>query len=318
LPNNKCAENIDHHDHENEIQHLHQHNIGYISSAFENLISTNTTYDTIISSVLTNSSNNSQLEPYFSNKFSNKNLCNLPKTKTGLDSSNSSIASVINKPNKLTNDLTIDELSENLINNKNPCLCIEDGDPEVEVKTFTKNKHYEDKNPSHLSIAHGHSHGHKYKSSREKAHHEHHMKHEREITDIKLIAWMVLMGDGLHNFADGLAIGTSFASSLPLGFGTSIAVLCHELPHEIGDFAVLRNAGVSLRRALIFNALSGVLCCIGTFVGLIIGGNPAFSNWAFLFIAGVFLYISLVDMVTILFSNFLKFKKYYKKFYLIK
>ncbi len=111
---------------------------------FENLLSTNTTYDTIISSVLTNSSNNFQLEPYFSNKFSNRNLCNPPKTKTELDSSNSSIASVINKPNKLTNDLTIDEISKNLINNKNPCLCIVDDDHEVEAKKFTKNKHSDD------------------------------------------------------------------------------------------------------------------------------------------------------------------------------
>ena len=110
---------------------------------------------------------------------------------------------------------------------------------------------------------------------------------------------MVLMGDGLHNFADGLAIGVSFATSLPAGFGTSIAVLCHELPHEIGDFAVLRRAGVSLKRALVFNALSGGLCVIGTLVGLIIGtyGDNQLSNWSFLFIAGVFLYISLVDMV---------------------
>ncbi len=309
MPNNKCAENIDHHDHENEIQHLHQHQLGYISSAFENLLSTNTTYDTIISSVLTNNSNNSQLESYFTNKFSNKNHCKPPETKTWLDSSNSSIASVNQKTNKVTNDLKIEELPQNLINNKNPCLFIEDGDHEVEVKTFTKNKHSGDERSSHLSIAHGHSNGHKYKSSREKAHHEHHMKHEREITDIKLIAWMVLMGDGLHNFADGLAIGASFASSLTAGFGTSIAVLCHELPHEIGDFAVLRRAGVSLTRALVFNALSGVLCCIGTFVGLIIGSYPAFTNLAFLFIAGVFLYISLVDMVTIFFSKFLKLKK---------
>lgn len=50
----------------------------------------------------------------------------------------------------------------------------------------------------------GHSHSHVYKSSREKAHHDHHMKHEKEISDVKLIAWMVIMGDGLHNFADGL------------------------------------------------------------------------------------------------------------------
>ena len=70
---------------------------------------------------------------------------------------------------------------------------------------------------SHSHKRHGHSHSHTYKTSREKAHHDHHKKHEKEINDVKLIAWMVLMGDGLHNFADGLAIGASFASSLTTG-----------------------------------------------------------------------------------------------------
>jgi zinc transporter ZupT len=144
-----------------------------------------------------------------------------------------------------------------------------------------------------------HSHSHKYKSHREKAHHDHHIKHEKQITDVKLIAWMVIMGDGLHNFADGLAIGASFASSLPVGLGTSIAVLCHELPHEIGDFAVLRRAGVSLKKALVFNAVSGVMCMFGVLVGLLIGEFPKFTSFTFSFIAGTFLYISLVDMVSI-------------------
>ncbi len=70
---------------------------------------------------------------------------------------------------------------------------------------------------SHSHKSHGHSHSHTYKTSREKAHHDHHKKHEKEINDVKLIAWMVLMGDGLHNFADGLAIGASFASSITTG-----------------------------------------------------------------------------------------------------
>ena len=96
-----------------------------------------------------------------------------------------------------------------------------------------------------------------------------------------------------------MALGASFASSLPAGFGTAIAVLCHELPHEIGDFAVLRRAGVSLKRALVFNVVSGILCLLGVLVGLLIGDNETLSSWALLFIAGTFLYISLVDMVSI-------------------
>ena len=78
MPNNKCAVNIDHHDHESEIQHLHQHNVGHIQSA-KNILSSNTTYDTIISNILTNSSKSSELELYFTNTFINANKPNLGK-----------------------------------------------------------------------------------------------------------------------------------------------------------------------------------------------------------------------------------------------
>ena len=56
---------------------------------------------------------------------------------------------------------------------------------------------------------------------------------------VSSIAWMVILGDGVHNFADGLAIGAAFSNSLTGGFSTSIAVFCHELPHEIGMFFII-------------------------------------------------------------------------------
>ena len=85
--------------------------------------------------------------------------------------------------------------------------------------------------------------------------------------------------------------------------------------HEIGDFAVLRRAGVSLKRALVFNVVSGILCLLGVLIGLLIGSNDSLKNWAFLFIAGTFLYISLVDMVS---NRAWKKKIYNLKFFFLK
>ena len=68
-------------------------------------------------------------------------------------------------------------------------------------------------------------------------------------------AWMVIFGDGIHNLADGLAIGAAFSESFTSGLSTSIAVLCHELPHEVGDFAMLLKAGMSVKQAVFYNIL---------------------------------------------------------------
>jgi zinc transporter ZupT len=108
---------------------------------------------------------------------------------------------------------------------------------------------------------------------------------------------MVIFGDCLHNFSDGLAIGASFTTSMTTGFGTTMAIFFHELPHEIGDFAVLRKNGVSIQNAVLFNVLSSVLSFFGCLVGLVIGSIESLSNWSFLVIAGTFIYISLVDLV---------------------
>ena len=65
----------------------------------------------------------------------------------------------------------------------------------------------------------------------------------------------MIFGDGIHNLADGLAIGAAFSESFTSGLSTSIAVLCHELPHEVGDFAMLLKAGMSVKQAVCYNIL---------------------------------------------------------------
>ena len=111
------------------------------------------------------------------------------------------------------------------------------------------------------------------------------------------VAWMVVMGDGLHNFTDGMAIGAAFSANIAGGFSTAIAVFCHELPHEIGDFAVLLKAGMSAKQAVFYNLLSSVLCLFGMIFGVLLGSTPSVSSWMFAAAAGMFIYIALVDMI---------------------
>ncbi|XP_012608961.1 zinc transporter ZIP5 isoform X1 [Microcebus murinus] len=112
------------------------------------------------------------------------------------------------------------------------------------------------------------------------------------------ITWMVLLGDGLHNLTDGLAIGAAFSDGFSSGLSTTLAVFCHELPHELGDFAMLLQAGLSFRRLLLLSLVSGALGLGGAAlgVGLSLGPVPL-TPWVFGITAGIFLYVALVDML---------------------
>ncbi|XP_062237778.1 metal cation symporter ZIP14 isoform X2 [Platichthys flesus] len=114
-------------------------------------------------------------------------------------------------------------------------------------------------------------------------------------SDIGTLAWMITLSDGLHNFIDGLAIGASFTSSVFQGISTSVAILCEEFPHELGDFVILLNAGMSIQQALFFNFLSACCCYLGMGFG-ILAGNSFSPNWIFALAGGMFLYIALADM----------------------
>ncbi|XP_072105333.1 zinc transporter ZIP10-like isoform X1 [Mobula birostris] len=132
----------------------------------------------------------------------------------------------------------------------------------------------------------GHSHG-----------HSHRLEGLRS-SGIVDIAWMVMMGDGVHNFTDGLAIGAAFSAGISGGLSTTIAVFCHELPHELGDFAVLMKAGVKMRQAVKFNLVSAVLSYLGMVLGIAAGQyTDNVTPWIFASTAGMFLYVALVDML---------------------
>lgn len=116
-------------------------------------------------------------------------------------------------------------------------------------------------------------------------------------TKIASVAWMVIVGDGFHNFSDGLAVGAAFSASISSGIGTTIAIFCHELPHELGDFAILLKAGMTIKQAIVYNLVSAVLAYVGLALGIVAGTGELGRHIILSITAGLFLYISLVDMM---------------------
>ncbi|KAM3858143.1 zinc transporter ZIP4 [Diretmus argenteus] len=113
----------------------------------------------------------------------------------------------------------------------------------------------------------------------------------------RLLPYMITIGDGIHNFADGLAMGAAFSLSWRSGLATSLAVLCHELPHELGDFAILLHSGVSVRKALLLNVGSAMTSFIGLYIALSVATDLATKQWIAAITAGLFLYVGLADML---------------------
>jgi zinc and cadmium transporter len=107
-----------------------------------------------------------------------------------------------------------------------------------------------------------------------------------------------LIGDGAHNLIDGMLIAASYAVSIPLGITTTLAVILHEIPHEIGNFGVLVHGGLAVRKALLFNFITALTAVAGAVIALTIG--PLIHGFTVALIpitAGGFIYIAGSDLI---------------------
>lgn len=112
------------------------------------------------------------------------------------------------------------------------------------------------------------------------------------------LAVMNLVGDGVHNFIDGLIIATSYIVSIPVGIASTIAVILHEIPQEIGDFGVLLHSGFSKKQALTFNFITALTALVGAFIAFVLSYRSKTLTMFFIpFAAGNFIYIAGSDLI---------------------
>ncbi|CAH8546353.1 unnamed protein product [Heterobilharzia americana] len=119
----------------------------------------------------------------------------------------------------------------------------------------------------------------------------------QRIRDLEPVGWMIFIGDSAHNFMDGLSIGVGFSQNIGLGISLTLAVLCEEIPHELGDIAVLLRSGLNVPLAMVFNFASACTAYIGFFIGISVGELSHVAPYVFAVTAGFFLYIALADML---------------------
>ena len=132
----------------------------------------------------------------------------------------------------------------------------------------------------------------------EKFVHWHHCHDVSTKKHIHPFAYTNLIGDALHNFIDGIIIAASYFVSVPVGVATTIAVIIHEIPQEIGDFGVLLHTGLSKSKALFLNFIVGIVAVLGAFFAIIVRSKiESFSALLIPFAAGGFIYIAGSDLI---------------------
>lgn len=126
----------------------------------------------------------------------------------------------------------------------------------------------------------------------------HHHVEGRHVHDEKPLAYLTLIGDGIHNFADGAVLAAAYLVSVPLGITTTIAIAAHEIPHELSDFMILLHGGFSNAKALFYNFLSASTAVAGMVLVLVLSSQVAeIERYLVPLAAGNFLYIAATDLV---------------------
>jgi zinc and cadmium transporter len=132
-------------------------------------------------------------------------------------------------------------------------------------------------------------------------HHEHdghHHHHGHDKAEAGRAGWMILLGDGMHNFTDGILIAAAFLANPQLGIVTGVAIIAHEIPQEIGDFIVLLNAGFSRTRAYVYNLLCSLLSVAGGVLGYyMLDKATNLIPFVLVFASSGFIYIAVSDLM---------------------
>jgi len=116
--------------------------------------------------------------------------------------------------------------------------------------------------------------------------------------NIHAFSYLNLVGDAVHNLSDGLVMGTSFFVSVELGLVTTVAIIAHEIPQEIGDFGVLIYGGFTKAKALFWNFISALFAVLGTALGYYFADRVAGVSQVLLPVAaGGFIYIATCDLI---------------------
>ena len=126
----------------------------------------------------------------------------------------------------------------------------------------------------------------------------HHWHDDDECHVHKTTATLLIVGDAIHTFVDGVVIAAAVLVSVPLGITTALAVVAHEIPQEAGDFAILLSAGYSRSRAVVLNLTSAIGGILGAAAMLMFGtATPKVVPFVLAFAAGSFLYIAMADLI---------------------